>query len=321
MEKELKSMDKQIIDAYNLIDNKLKFRSVKGVFIGGMGGSALPGDFIKSLFYPLQFQLHVNKDYKIPEFIDQKWLSFIISYSGNTEETIAMYKECKKRTNKIVVITSGGKLEKMAKKDKIALIKVPKGLQPRMAIFYMSIPIIKILNNSRTVNIDLHKEVKKAIAIITEEMRREAEMIAKKIENKIVLIYSSTRNFILSEKWKISINENSKAPAFFNHFPEWNHNEINGFKNRGKNNIVAIMLKDKKDYIRIRKRFEITKKILLNQKIEVIDVDISKPNRLSTLIYGIVFGDWVSYELSKLYNQDPYKVPIIEHLKEELRNG
>ncbi len=321
MEKELRAISTQVLEAYELVKDNVHFKAVEGVFIGGMGGSALPGDFVKSLFYPLPFELHINKDYEIPEFVNKKWLSFIISYSGNTEETISMYKECKKRTNKIVVITSGGRLEKMAKRDKVVLIKVPKGLQPRMAVFYMSIPIVKILKNSSIVKINLNTAIKKASSVAKEEIEKEAESIAKKIKNKIVVIYSSTRNFILSEKWKISINENSKAPAFFNHFPEWNHNEINGFKNKGNNKIVAIMLKDKKDNVRIRKRFEITKNILLKQKIDVIEVDISKANRLATLVYGIMFGDWVSYELSKLYNQDPYKVPIIEELKEELRNG
>jgi glucose/mannose-6-phosphate isomerase len=294
----------------------LSVKGVSKVLICGVGGSALPGDFIKSLFHPLKFELSVVKDYTIPKFVNQDYLCFCISYSGNTEETVTAYKRLIKDGRKVVVVTSGGELERLSKKNNNLLIKVPKGLQPRMAVPYLTLPVLNVIVNSGIIKYDLSKQVSKVR--LDYDFEKIGKEIAAKIKGTIPLIYSSTRNYILSEKWKISFNENSKTPAFFNHFPEWNHNEINCFKNT-ECEFTAVMLMDDKDYKRIKKRFEITSRILKSNSVEVLKVRVEEKNRLGFLLTIILLGDWVSYELARLYKQDPEKVPIIEELKKELK--
>ncbi|MBN1924008.1 MAG: bifunctional phosphoglucose/phosphomannose isomerase [Nanoarchaeota archaeon] len=307
----------QVSEAIEL-GKEISFDSVNKVLICGMGGSALPGDLLNSLFYPLNFELVINKDYIIPEFINENYLCFCISYSGNTEETIQMYKDLVKKTSKIVVITSGGEIENLSMKNKTAMIRVPKGFPPRMATAYMTLPIINVLVNSNIINYNLRLEIAKASPFLDYAYERKAKLLARKLKGVTPLIYTSKMNEITALKWKIAFNENAKTPAFCNVFPEWNHNELNGFNNT-KTKFAAVMLTDKLDDERVKKRFRVTSRLLKKKGLRVLPVPLEGDSRLSKILFGILFGDWVSYELALLYNEDALNVPIIEVLKKDLR--
>lgn len=313
----LMNFPKQIAKASKLGKN-IKFSKIKRLLVCGMGGSALPGDFLKSLFYPLDFEISVNKDYSIPNYIDKSYLCVCISYSGNTEETLSMYKQLIQKKCNVVVITSGGEIKKLSKKNNTPLIIVPKGLQPRLAIAYQVLPVINLLINCGVIKYDLDVEVSKSLLVLNYDFETKAKKLSKKIKNKVILVYSSSNNYFVSEKWKISFNENTKTPSFFNICPEWNHNEINGFNNT-KFKFSAFFLTDKRDNDRIKKRFKINEKLLTKKNVNVINVALEGRGKLSRIFFGILLGDWVSYELALLYNQDPESVPIIEQLKKELK--
>ena len=281
----LTGFNEQLIAASKL-GKDIKFSGVNKVLICGMGGSALPGDFIKSLFYPLSFELSVCKDYIIPEFIDDSYLCFCISYSGNTEETISLYNQLIKKTKKVVAITSGGELKKLSKKNNTKVILVPKGLQPRMAIGYQSLPVINVMINSKIINYDLSLEIKKTSLVLNYDFKTHAKKIANKLKNVTPLIYASNSNMIVAQKWKISFNENTKTPSFYNISPEWNHNEINGFNNKF-SDFIAVFINDSFEHERIMKRNPINFKLLKNQGVNIVEILLKGKSKLSRLFFGI----------------------------------
>ena len=72
--------------------------------------------------------------------------TFVIasSYSGNTEETLSAYNECLKRKCSSIVISTGGELTQIATDNKVGVIKLPIGYQPRAAVGY-SLSILLLL--------------------------------------------------------------------------------------------------------------------------------------------------------------------------------
>jgi len=80
------------------------------------------------------------------------------------------------------------------------------------------------------------------------------------------VIYSSKRNVAVAYNWKIKFNETGKIPAFYNVFPELNHNEMTGLDVREatkelSKNFHFIFLKDETDHPKIQTRMDITKKL------------------------------------------------------------
>ena len=99
----------------------------KNIIIIGMGGSAIGGEILKSwLREKLSIPIEVCRDYTLPAYANKDTLIFANSYSGNTEETLTAFLTAIQRKCKVLVITSGGKLEAFCKKLQINHVVIAK---------------------------------------------------------------------------------------------------------------------------------------------------------------------------------------------------
>jgi glucose/mannose-6-phosphate isomerase len=284
------------------------------VVITGMGGSAIGGDFLKAYMHDSDIPVFVNRNYKMPNFVDKYTLVFIVSYSGNTEETLSAYNEAVDKGAKTVAITSGGKLAELCEKK----IIVPEGFQPRAALGYLFFPMLGILHNARIANVK-NAELNETLKLVkdTERFKDMAQKIVKKIDNRVPVIYSSELLGPVAYRWKTQFNENAKMPAFYHLFPEMNHNELVGFAGMDRKKFVVIMLRDEQDNDRVKKRMEICKE-LMEERVDVIDVHTEGKSLLSRMISTAYLGDFTSYFQAIKNRVDPAPVDIITALKEKL---
>lgn len=300
------------------------------VCFGGMGGSAISGDLVRSY---LQDRVHVpmavSRYYSLPAFVNENTLVFLTSYSGNTEETLSAYDLAAQRQARIVCITSGGVLGERARADGCPVVAIPSGHPPRSALGYLTVPLLYGLMAAGCVTEDLESEIQATI----EELGRLAEIyaperddnlaktIAHKLEGKIPLVYSSVQNFeAVGLRWKGQLSENSKVLAFANVFPELNHNEIVGWGPRRELSRLfqVIYLKDREDHPQIQKRMGITREIIEQHSEPVIEVESSGASRLARIFSLIFLGDMVSLYLAVLNRVDPTPVANIDLLKSKL---
>ncbi|MBM3315494.1 bifunctional phosphoglucose/phosphomannose isomerase, partial [candidate division WOR-3 bacterium] len=85
------------------------------VMVAGMGGSAIGGDVIRGVLSDrCPVPVSVVRDYRLPATAGPGTLLFVVSYSGNTEETLATYHEGLRRRCRMVVTASGGELARLA---------------------------------------------------------------------------------------------------------------------------------------------------------------------------------------------------------------
>ena len=91
--------------------------------------------------------IFVNRSYDLPAFVGRKTLVLANSYSGNTEETLSAYRDAKKRRAAVVVISTGGKLAALAKRNGDPWVAIPSGLPhpPRAALGYSFFPMLLLL--------------------------------------------------------------------------------------------------------------------------------------------------------------------------------
>jgi|TARA_Y100000310_G_scaffold345855_1_gene471502 glucose/mannose-6-phosphate isomerase len=285
------------------------------IVVAGMGGSAVGGDLLKLYMHNSKIPVFVVRDYKVPEFVDRNTLVFAVSYSGNTEETLSAFADAKRKNATIIAITSGGELAEKANR----VIKIPKGLQPRAALGYVFFPVLGVLANSNLADVR-SEEITEMLDILskTDDFKTVGERIAKKIGLRTPLIYASEATSTVAYRWKTQFNENSKVAAFYNIFSEMNHNEIAGYQNVNKNDFIAIMIRDKFDHDRIKKRMDITKEII-STRIEVEEIFTRGEHLLSRLFSAIYYGDFVTYYLALANRIDPTPVTVIENLKKQLK--
>lgn len=313
----LDNLHKQIEEAYRLGKNIKVVEQVDKIVIAGLGGSALPGAILKS-YVKLKIPIFIVRDYSLPNFVDNKSLVFAVSYSGNTEETISCYKEAVNRKCKLIAICSGGKLLELSKMNNTPIIIVPHGLEPRMAYAYQFFPMLRILENSNFIK-SQETYIENLINLIKKnnKVKELAQQLAGELYKKIPLIYTSEKLKAAGYKWKINFNENAKILAFNNVFPEFNHNEINGYINKI-GEFYAVIIRDDEETGRIKKRMLIIKGLLKKYNIPVTEVLIRGEDQLTKLFSAIYIGDWTSYFLALAYGIDPTQVDIVEDLKKQL---
>ncbi len=320
-------MRQVILDSPNQFREALEFArdiKIKGKFkniiICGIGGSALPANLIITyLSQELAIPVYVHRSYGLPAQAGSDSLIICISYSGNTEEAISAYEEAKKRKLKVAVISVGEKLGKLAQENGTPWAKIPAvGIQPRSGTGYVFTSLVKILSNSGIIEDKSQEILKLASALKPVKLETQGKELAKKLVGKIPLVYASDKFKALARIWKIKFNENSKVLAFWNYFPELNHNELIGYTNlQGKFHVI--ILSDKDDHPRILKRMEITSGLMKSKGAEVTTIDIPQGNLLFKIFSTLILGDWVSYYLALEYNVDPTPVVMVEDLKMRLK--
>ena len=306
-------------DSMQLQDSKYNL-----VLLAGMGGSAISGDLIPDyLDDELRIPFIVNRNYSLPEFVDENSLVIISSYSGNTEETLSVFEEALKRKCKIAAITSGGQVKKICDEKKLCCINIPPGYQPRYALGLSFFSLLKLLQQAGIIEnqdsivkqiISLWK--KRAEEYSIEENR--ALSFASELTGFLPIIYSAAQfTSAAGYRFKCQLNENSKLHAFSNVIPEMNHNEIIGWETFEEKKLFTkvITISDPDYHPQIKKRFKITSQLAKQSGVEIINIESKEKNRKVRLFDLIYLCDWISYYLALLRNHDPSEIAYIDELK------
>ena len=320
----------QFSEGFKIAKNIEVTHKFNKIMISGMGGSALPGNILHAYQDALltnnlkhaKIKIYQNRFYKLPFEAYDNCLNIICSYSGNTEETISAFQEAIDNNLPSVGISAGGKIEKMCLKHNIPHIKLPipsKNFQPRMGTGYFTASILQLLINIKKIP-DVKEKIEKTAEKLNQlipTLEKDGKKIAKKMPGTTPVIYSSIAFKPLALIWKIKFNENSKIPAFWNSFPELNHNEFVGFSNPQAKYFI-IMLRNPIGNKHNLKRYKVTQRFLKRKKIKSIIIDIPQGEPMYRLFSSLALCDWISYYLALEYGTDPTPVRMVEEFKREL---
>lgn len=298
------------------VENEKKLKKHKFYTLCGMGGSHLQADLLKMV----NLNLFVYANYGLPPFpeeIVKKGLFIASSYSGNTEEPIDSYHQIKKTKIPLAAITIGGELLDLAKKDKIPYVQVPNtGIQPRSATGYMLKALLAVMKDEKS----LAETTKLAQSLDPAAAENHGKKMANELFGRVPVIYASEANRAIAQNWKIKFNETAKIPAFYNVFPELNHNEMTGFDVKEKTHdlserIYFIFLHDKTDHPQIQNRMKVTKKLYQQRDFPVIDVTLQGENTFHKIFSSLMLADFTAYFTANLYDSESEAVPMVEEFK------
>ncbi len=300
------------------------------VVMSGMGGSAIGGDLVRVIAARrARLPVAVCRDYNLPAYVDKQTLVFFTSYSGNTEETLSAYREAGERAAVRIVITTGGLLAEMAASDGVPVIRVPQGLPPRSAIGYLCLPALMVLERLGVIMAqENYDELLTRLHSLRDEYgagsprsQNWAKDLAGRLHGRIPVIYGAANTTeAVAARWKGQFNENTKTLAYWNVYPELNHNEIVGFEAPPEvlRSLFLINLRDITDHQRVLARMEITWRLLAERVGGVAEFSGQGGSLLARLFSLIYLGDFTSYYLSLLYGINPKPVHVIDYLKNEL---
>ncbi|NWG10541.1 bifunctional phosphoglucose/phosphomannose isomerase [Candidatus Bathyarchaeota archaeon] len=303
------------------------------IIVAGMGGSAIGGELLKDwAIDKITLPIEVCREYSLPAYVNKDSLVFVVSYSGETEESLSVFLEAIKRKCMIVCISSGGILHEFAEKLAIPCLRVPSGMAPRATLPYLFIPLTVLLEK-----IDLISKVDSEISETIKVLKEVSEVnspnqpfnanfckkLASDICGTIPVVYGFGFYRAVAQRFKTQFNENSKVPAKWEFFPELNHNEIVGWEGVQKlaKCFSAIFIRDNNAPTVMQQRIATTKDLIHKASVKTFEVHSVGKSRLSKMASVICMGDFTSVYLAILREIDPTPVKTISSLKERIKQS
>ena len=193
-----------------------------GLVVAGMGGSAIGGALARAaLGDHASRPIFVTRAYGLPPWTTPETTVLCASYSGNTEETLACYESAAALGAQRVVVTSGGRLAELARADRVPVIPLPGGFQPRAAVAYMTVAALEVAalcGAGPRLTSEIDVAASHAEQLVAEWGPDAAEdSLAKEIAAALLgsapVIAGAGLTAPIAYRWKTQINENAKLPA------------------------------------------------------------------------------------------------------------
>ena len=300
------------------------------IVVAGMGGSGIGGELLKDWTRDrINVPVEVCKEYSLPAYANKHTLVLVVSYSGETEETLSVFRDAIKRKCMIFCLSSGGKLHEFSEKLEFPHLIVPSGMAPRATLPYLFLPLIVTLEKIGLIS-GADAEISETIKVLEQisadnspkvpSDRNFSKKLAENINGTVPVVYGFGFCRTAAQRLKTQLNENSKNPAKWEFFPELDHNEIVGWEEAKQfaKCFSAIFVRDDEEPPEIRQRIEVTKELMSRQINKLFDIHSVGGSRLAKMASVICTGDFTSVYLAILRGIDPTPVRTITLLKQKL---
>lgn len=306
-------------------------REIKNVIITGMGGSTLAALILKNLLKDrLDVPLEVVRGYNLPAYAKENTLVIASSYSGNTEETLSALSDAVYDGAQVAIVASGGKLAEIAREQDIAYVALPSGYQPRMTTIQGLIALVTLLEHFGVLEPGMLGEIRATSDFLRQASsewskdvtvdKNYAKQLALMAVGKTPVFYGGEWTAPLAYKWKISWNENAKNVAFWNEYPEFNHNEFMGWTSHPVEKPFAVFdIISSFEHAQVLKRFEVSDRLLSGRRPKANIISLGGESLVAQMLWGCILADFASIYTAILNGVDPTPVVLIEKLKRELR--
>ncbi|MCE2396263.1 bifunctional phosphoglucose/phosphomannose isomerase [Candidatus Poribacteria bacterium] len=305
-------------------------RIPNNIVIAGMGGSGIGGDLVKAVVgsqFPCPIIVH--RGYTLPAFVTSQTLFIAVSYSGNTEETLLSVEQAFSQGANILAVTSGGKLKAFTDTHNLPCVMIPDGQPPRASLGYLLMPVLSVFSRlGFASSLDFRSDLREAIALLQklaedfqpDVTESQPKRLAQALCGKLPVIYAPQELEAIAMRWKGQMNENGKSLAYYSVYPEMNHNEIEGWKHPSAltRQSHVIQLRDPIAPSQTQRRMDITAELIQPHTAGITQVNSAGKSLLARLLSLVAIGDWTSFYLAILYEQNPTPVGRIEELKRRL---
>lgn len=307
--------------AYGSTCEPVDYKNIDHVVFAGMGGSGAIGDLFSAILSKTNMHVSIVKGYLLPKTANKNTLVVATSVSGNTVETMTVLKSAINTKCKIICFSSGGKIEKFCKKEKIDYRKVSQIHSPRASFVSYVYFMLGTLNSVIPIKKnDIAESLTKLetlfkISSSNLTMSNSALTLAKWISG-IPMIYYPNGLQAAAVRLKNSLQENAKSHAMIDDIIEACHNGIMSWEK--KSSVQPILLVGQDDYIKTKQRWGIIREYFEKNHIDYWEVHSVSGHILSKLICMIYLLDYVSIYCAVLRGIDPSPVSSIDFIKSKL---
>lgn len=296
----------------------------KKIAFVGMGGSGIAGRIVKTLLEKQSPITTIIIDGpEVPLAVDAETLAIVVSYSGNTWETIDALNTLTKRFIPTIVFAHGGNALEIAEMKNLPFVIIPNALTPRSSLGYFLGLILGILDNLKLINgISLvHQWIDHAHTYLpkySQQQYFQTFLDLAKDEEMFHFWGVSGDSAACAYRAQTQFNENAKVQTVFSAVPELCHNLLVGFSNSNKSSLVLLA---STNFLlpHLEVSVEAIGEILEQKGVRLYKVPVLGDTFENQLFDIILWADFASYYLGLVKGVDVVSVKIIEQLKQTHR--
>ena len=309
----------------NALSVPKEYRDINKIVFCGMGASVYGALVLKALMgREMPFPCEVVSDYFLPDYVDDKTLVVLTSYSGTTEEVLSCAQDAKSKKAKILVLTKGGPLAEFAGENHIPSYIFdgelnPAGV-PRLGNGYSILGLIGLLNKIGIFGIE-EKEVSYAIDRLkekTEDIKAQAKDDYQQLINKIPIVFASEHLSGNAQILRNQFNETSKTFSAFFLIPDLNHHLMEGLQFPKGAPLHFLILNTPNYPAKIAKRIELTTEVIKQNNHSIYEFKTSGQTVYDDFLETLQYGCYLSLYLGLEYGQNPAINPYVDYFKKKL---
>lgn len=292
-----------------------------------MGGSAAAADAaLAATADRLEVPAEVRRGYRLPPHCGPEDLVVCVSYSGDTEETVAAFREAGERGCRRAVVCAGGALAALAAEEGVPAYRIPRGLQPRAGLGHLTGATLGALAGGGLVPAP-DEDVEEARGALEDLATglgpgvpgNEAKDIAAWVGDRTPVVWGSEGvSAPAAWRWKCAFNENAKIPAFSSLLPELDHHEVAGWSAGHGRGFVLIVLREEGEHPTVGLRLRATLEALEPSGLEWREVGARGGSPLARVLSLMLLGDVVSTYHALARGVDPTPIEAIGAVKSRL---
>ena len=315
-------MPEQMIDALERTEELrgLPDRAeIANVLVLGMGPGGFAGDLLEVTAGPfMPLPIVAVKSYQPPSYVNEQTLVFALSASGDTPEIIEAAAQAAEAGGRLVAVTGGGKLAKLAASWNAPLVEVdPMLYLPRAGLSVFTVAPMIILEKMGLFP-GATQWVRHAVDQIRcrrDTVREPASALARRIAGTVPLVYGGGGlGAAAARHWKNMINTSAKAPAFSAGVPDLLHNEIAGWGQHGdltRQVFSLVLLRHDHEHPEVMRGFDILVD-LMDEVVGSVHVAEAAGEGPVAQVFDLMYqGSVTALEMAAAVGIDPGPVPTI----------
>jgi glucose/mannose-6-phosphate isomerase len=301
------------------------------VVVAGMGGSGVTGDVLAALaFAESPVPVVTVKGDRLPAFAGPGTLLVAVSYSGNTDETVAAVEHGLRSGARLVAVASGGRLAELAGAANAPLLLVEDGHQPRAAFWSLVLPVLLVAEAAGVLRPLGAQAAAAADALDAEAANlgpgrpvagNPAKQAALRLVGRLAVAWGTGQlGAVAATRFRTQCNENAKVPVVSAAVPEADHNDVMGLEGGLGDGRELVLLRDEAgEHERDGRRLAAVCAALGAGDPVVRRAGAGAP--LARLARLVAFADFTSTYLGIARGVDPASIATIDRVKSALAAG
>jgi glucose/mannose-6-phosphate isomerase len=267
------------------------------------------------------------RGYGVPRGYGEEHLVLCVSYSGDTEETVAAFAQARARGCTAVAVCGGGALAAAAGEADLPAVLIPTDAPvPRAGLGSLVGGVLGSLVAAGALS-GVDDEIEAAGTTLDrlagelgpEVASNEAKDVAAWVGERIPLIWGSDGvSAAAAWRWKTAFNENAEVPSFASVLPELDHHEVVGWTAKRGEGFCLLILREAGEHERVQARLDATLEELADSGLEWREVTARGETPLARCLSLTLVGDLASAYHALARGIDPAAMDALVRIKERL---